>query len=155
MIENSLDAGATSVDIFFRNFGSEGLEVKDNGRGIDVLNLEAITMKGATSKLADFEGLQEVKTYGFRGEALNAICALSELQITTRFKDSQLGYRLVFGKDNQIVEKVPVSCEVGTIISIKNLFHSIPVRKIDFEKNYKLQYLNSITLINEFSIIST
>jgi len=77
LVENSLDAGSTKIEIILREYGKEGIEVIDNGSGICSDNLENIAQKGATSKLNAFEDLESLETFGFRGEALNAISVLS------------------------------------------------------------------------------
>ena len=76
LVENSLDAGATNIDIKLRNHGADVLEVNDNGFGVEPHNFEALTLKHHTSKLKDFSDLTSVETFGFRGEALSSLCAL-------------------------------------------------------------------------------
>lgn len=76
LVENSLDAGATNIDIKLKNHGADVLEVNDNGSGVEPLNFEALTLKHHTSKLRDFSDLTSVETFGFRGEALSSLCAL-------------------------------------------------------------------------------
>ena len=76
LVENSLDAGASNVDIKLKNHGADILEVNDNGVGVEPHNFEALTLKHHTSKLQDFSDLTSVETFGFRGEALSSLCAL-------------------------------------------------------------------------------
>ena len=76
LVENSLDAGATNIDVRLKEGGSELLEVVDNGSGVEPRNFDALTMKHYTSKLRDFSDLASVGTFGFRGEALSSLCAL-------------------------------------------------------------------------------
>jgi DNA mismatch repair protein PMS2 len=76
LLENSLDAGATSVDIRLKENGAELVEVSDDGHGVEPHNFEALTLKHHTSKLRDFSDLTSVETFGFRGEALSSLCAL-------------------------------------------------------------------------------
>lgn len=76
LVENSLDAGATNIDIKLKNHGADVLEVNDNGLGVEPHNFEALTLKHHTSKLRDFSDLSSVETFGFRGEALSSLCAL-------------------------------------------------------------------------------
>lgn len=102
LVENSLDAGSTKVEIALKEFGKEGIEVNDNGIGIKLANLERIAQKGATSKLREFEDMQDLSTFGFRGEALNAISVLSCLTITSRTKDEEVANRFIFNQDNTI-----------------------------------------------------
>lgn len=76
LLENSLDAGATSVEIRLKENGAELVEVSDNGCGVEPQNFEALTLKHHTSKIRDFSDLSSVETFGFRGEALSSLCAL-------------------------------------------------------------------------------
>lgn len=76
LVENSLDAGATNIEIKLKNHGADFLEVNDNGFGVEPHNFEALTLKHHTSKLRDFSDLTSVETFGFRGEALSSLCAL-------------------------------------------------------------------------------
>ena len=76
LVENSLDAGATNIEIRLKESGSESLEVVDNGSGVEPGNFDALTLKHYTSKLRDFSDLASVDTFGFRGEALSSLCAL-------------------------------------------------------------------------------
>ncbi|KMU85700.1 DNA mismatch repair protein PMS1 [Coccidioides immitis H538.4] len=83
LVENSLDAGATSIDIRFKNNGLDLIEVQDNGHGIPPNNYEGVALKHHTSKLSTFEDLSSLQTFGFRGEALSSLCALSDFHIVT------------------------------------------------------------------------
>lgn len=85
MVENALDAGATIIEVKLKNMGVDSIEVSDNGAGIDPCNYDGIAMKHHTSKLADFKDVYKVESFGFRGEALNALCELSDkFYVTTR-----------------------------------------------------------------------
>ena len=76
LVENSIDAGATNVEIRLREFGMDSIEVHDNGSGIEEKDFDAIGLKHCTSKLTDFSDLTMIDTFGFRGEALSSLCAL-------------------------------------------------------------------------------
>ena len=76
LVENSIDAGATNVEIKLKEFGIESIEVHDNGSGIEEKDFEAIATKHCTSKLTDFADLTMIETFGFRGEALSSLCAV-------------------------------------------------------------------------------
>ena len=83
LIENSIDAGATNVEIKLKEFGVESFEVNDNGSGIEEKDFKAIALKHCTSKLREFDDLNSVDTFGFRGEALSSLCALRYHDIRT------------------------------------------------------------------------
>ena len=89
ILENSLDAGATNIDIKIQDHGLRSITVVDNGSGVKPEDFESLTAKHHTSKLADFEDLDKVDTFGFRGEALSSLCAAATLTIITRHKGSK------------------------------------------------------------------
>nr|CAD7411385.1 unnamed protein product [Timema poppensis] len=96
LVENSLDAGATSIDVRLKEFGSELIEVTDNGCGVEEHSFQGLTLKHHTSKLREFSDLTTVETFGFRGEALSSLCALSNLTIITCHKGAPCGTKLEF-----------------------------------------------------------
>ncbi|KAG9711424.1 hypothetical protein KCU75_g25080, partial [Aureobasidium melanogenum] len=83
LVENSLDAGSTSIEVRFRNHGLDAIEVIDNGTGIAPEDFESVALKHHTSKLCNYDDLENLDTFGFRGEALASLCALSQLYIIT------------------------------------------------------------------------
>lgn len=95
MVENSLDAGATTVEVRLTDMGAQSIEVSDNGFGIDPKNYSGVAMKHFTSKLSSFEDLYAVSSFGFRGEALNALCELSEKFTVVTKQDSQTSATLL------------------------------------------------------------
>eukprot|EP00250_Pteridium_aquilinum_P031931 c44604_g1_i1 orf=183-524(+) len=76
LVENSLDAGSTSIEIKLKDYGAESFEVADNGCGVSPDNYQALTLKYHTSKISEFADLQSLSSFGFRGEALSSLCAL-------------------------------------------------------------------------------
>ena len=105
LVENSLDAGATTVEIRLKDFGATTIEVADNGVGISDEDFPYIALKHHTSKLCQFEDLLRVASYGFRGEALNALCEVSRsFTVCTRSREVALGSRLVYGVDGRFVD---------------------------------------------------
>ena len=102
-MENALDAGSTSVEIKVKEMGADSIEVSDNGSGIHESNYSGIALKHHTSKLQEFSDLDTVKSFGFRGEALNALCELSAgFTVSTRQPAKQVGASLSFGKDGRL-----------------------------------------------------
>lgn len=89
MVENAVDAGASVIEVKLKNMGVDSIEVSDNGMGIDPCNYEGIAMKHHTSKLADFSDVYKIDSYGFRGEALNALCELSDKFLVTTRQSAQ------------------------------------------------------------------
>lgn len=84
LVENSLDAGATVVEVRLEDFGFSRAEVRDNGAGVPKSQVPLMVQPHATSKICEFSDLERVGSYGFRGEALASLCAVSELKITTK-----------------------------------------------------------------------
>jgi DNA mismatch repair protein PMS2 len=99
MVENALDAEATFIEVKLKNMGIDSIEVSDNGYGINPHDYEGIAQKHHTSKLQQFEDLFSVDSFGFRGEALNALCELShKFTVTTRRADESVGALLTFDR---------------------------------------------------------
>lgn len=154
LVENSLDAGATSIEIKLKEHGAELIEVSDNGCGLEEENFEGLTLKHYTSKLQDFSDLTHVETFGFRGEALSSLCALSDLIVCTCHKSAQIGTRLVFDHNGKIVQKVPYPRQKGTTVSVQQLFYTLPVRHREFLRNIKKEYARMVQILQAYCIIS-
>jgi DNA mismatch repair protein PMS2 len=104
LIENSLDAQATTIEVKLRDLGAESIEVSDNGIGIEPSNFHSVALKHCTSKLQQFTDLTRLQTFGFRGEALNALCEMSEhFTISTKHCSQSIGATLQFRKDGRSV----------------------------------------------------
>ncbi|HOM65624.1 MAG TPA: DNA mismatch repair endonuclease MutL [Ignavibacteriales bacterium] len=127
LVENSIDANATKITVLIKNAGKSLIQIIDNGTGM--LEEDAILsiQKHATSKISDYEDIERLTTYGFRGEALSSIAAVSQFEIKTRTKDEELGTLLKFEEQNIYTEKI--NCPVGTSIAVKNLFFNTPARR--------------------------
>jgi DNA mismatch repair protein PMS2 len=98
-VENSLDAGATHVEIRLKEWGVDSIEVSDNGSGVPPRNYEGLTLKYHTSKISGFNDLETVASFGFRGEALSSLCEISgKLEVTTRTEDELQGTRLTYDR---------------------------------------------------------
>lgn len=105
LVENSLDAGATLIEIKLKNFGADLIEVSDNGVGVDPVDFDGIARKHHTSKLETFEDLSKVRSFGFRGEALNALCELSKsFTVATKREVDKIGTNLTFDRHGGLVD---------------------------------------------------
>ncbi len=126
LLENSMDAGATSVEIEFEQ-GGRYIKVKDNGFGINKEQLKLALSAHATSKIKTVHDIWNLNSFGFRGEALASIASVSDLTLTSRVKNKKESHRLFcdFGKFSEIET---LSGEAGTTIVVKNLFENIPAR---------------------------
>ncbi|CAK7211515.1 ATP-binding mismatch repair protein [Sporothrix bragantina] len=156
LVENSLDAGATSIEVRFKNQGLDAIEVQDNGAGIAPHNYASLALKHYTSKLSSFDDLDTLQTFGFRGEALSSLCALSRFSVTTCLAaDVPKGTRLVFETSGRLGETNVVAAQKGTTVSVEKLFWNLPVRRRELERNIKREWAKVIGLLNQYACIQT
>ncbi|XP_038590866.1 mismatch repair endonuclease PMS2 isoform X1 [Micropterus salmoides] len=155
LVENSIDAGATNIDVRLKECGAELVEVSDNGKGVEEANFEGLTLKHHTSKLRDFADLIHVETFGFRGEALSSLCALSNLSVVTCHESCQVGTKLVFDHKGHLVQQSPHPRQQGSTVSLQQLFYTLPVRHKEFQRNIKKEYAKMIHVLQSYCIIST
>nr|XP_021527368.1 mismatch repair endonuclease PMS2 isoform X4 [Aotus nancymaae] len=154
LVENSLDAGATNIDLKLKDYGVDLIEVSDNGCGVEEENFEGLTLKHYTSKIQDFADLTQVETFGFRGEALSSLCALSNVTISTCHASVKVGTRLVFDHNGKIIQKTPYPRPRGTTVSVQQLFYTLPVRHKEFQRNIKKEYARMVQVLHAYCIIS-
>ncbi|KAL6047021.1 Mismatch repair endonuclease pms2 [Balamuthia mandrillaris] len=155
LVENSLDAGATSIEIRLKSYGEETIEVSDDGKGIDPSDYEALAKKYHTSKLRDFADLETVSTFGFRGEALSSLCALaSPLVVCTRTKDQTVGTQLTYDAEGHLVEQKPKARSTGTTVTLHSLFKPLPVRHREFCRRIKREYSQLMQVLQAYAVVS-
>ena len=105
LIENSIDANSTKIDVTINNYGINCLQ-DDNGKGINEEDFQQIALKHYTSKLKDFDNLKDLNTLGFRGEALSSLCAVSNVEIITKISNNNIpGYHLKFDTNGTLIEQ--------------------------------------------------
>lgn len=156
LVENSLDAGATTVEVRFKNYGLDAIEVQDNGTGISPPNYETVALKHYTSKISNYEDLSTLQTFGFRGEALSSLCALSKFHITTaQASEVPKGKRLEFDVSGKLKSTTIVASQKGTAASVEGLFEQLPVRRKELTKNIKREYGKALGLLHAYACIST
>nr|XP_048311976.1 PMS1 protein homolog 1 [Myodes glareolus] len=129
LIENSLDAGATSIDVKLENYGFDKIEVRDNGEGIKAVDVPVMAVKYYTSKINSHEDLGTLTTYGFRGEALGSICSVAEVVVTTRTAADDFSTQYVLDGSGHILSQKPSHLGQGTTVTALKLFKNLPVRK--------------------------
>ncbi|KAL5276037.1 hypothetical protein ACFFRR_001705 [Megaselia abdita] len=154
LVENSIDAGATFVEVKLKDQGLDSVEVSDNGGGVEESNIKGMTAKYHTSKLRQFEDLQGVETFGFRGEALSSLCALSEMTIITRHSSSEAGLRIELDNEGDIKKRSACARQVGTTVILANLFATLPVRKREFSKNIKREFSKMCTILQSYCMVA-
>lgn len=133
-MENAVDAGATEIQLIIRDAGKELVQVIDNGKGMSETDARMCFERHATSKIKTIEDLFEIRTMGFRGEALASIAAVAQVELKTRLKGSELGVYIEI--DNSSVRKQePCQTAEGTSIAMKNLFFNVPARRNFLKSN--------------------
>ncbi|KAK0927927.1 ATP-binding mismatch repair protein [Friedmanniomyces endolithicus] len=155
LVENSLDAGATSIEVRFKNQGLDSVEVQDNGKGIAPEDFDTVALKHHTSKLSSYEDLASLDTFGFRGEALSSLCALSKFHVlTARVEDGAVGKSLDFEVSGKLKSTTVASAQKGTTVTVDELFYNLPVRWKELEKNVKREYGKVLSLLYAYACIS-
>ncbi|EMC96566.1 hypothetical protein BAUCODRAFT_33929 [Baudoinia panamericana UAMH 10762] len=155
LVENSLDAGASSIDVGFKDHGLETIEVQDNGKGIAPHDFDTVALKHYTSKLSNYEDLTSLDTFGFRGEALSSLCALSKFHIVTaRAEDGAVGKRLDFEVSGKLRSATVTAAQKGTTVSVGELFYNLPVRRKELEKNIKREFGKVVAYLHAYACIS-
>lgn len=128
LVENSLDAYSNHIIVRIAAGGKNLIEISDNGSGMSREDLEISTLRHSTSKISTAEDLESISTYGFRGEALASITSVSTLEIKTRQKDDLHGWHL-HSEPQKPLSIEPCNIDIGTTISVKNLFFNTPARR--------------------------
>ncbi|HMQ10998.1 MAG TPA: DNA mismatch repair endonuclease MutL [Oligoflexia bacterium] len=151
LLENSIDAGATAIDIVIRQGGIDGIEITDNGHGIDKDQLQLALTAHATSKLSEESDLHHIQTRGFRGEALASIAAISHLNLHSKPQEQEHGF-MIASKGGELSQIQPSALPNGTKINIAHLFYNTPARKKflkspNSEKNHIIAQIKKIALV--------
>lgn len=154
LVENSLDAGATSIEINLRDYGEDYFQVIDNGCGISPTNFKVLALKHHTSKLEDFTDLLNLTTYGFRGEALSSLCALGNLTVETRTKNEPVATLLTFDHSGLLTAEKKTARQIGTTVTVRKLFSNLPVRSKEFKRNIRKEYGKLVSLLNAYALIA-
>lgn len=128
LIENSLDAGATQIEVEIKNGGKSLIRVADNGSGMTADDAELAFQRHATSKIKTAEDLDHIFSFGFRGEALPSIAAVSRVRLLTRVKNQADGTEIVY-EGGRLIEAKPAACREGTVIEVRDLFFNTPARR--------------------------
>ncbi|MCS6935509.1 MAG: DNA mismatch repair endonuclease MutL [Chitinophagales bacterium] len=128
LLENSIDAGSTQITLLIKNSGKTLIQVIDNGCGMSETDARMCFEKHATSKIRTAEDLFNIRTMGFRGEALASIAAIAQVELKTRLHNEQLGTRVEI-EGMKVTAHEPCQTPAGTSISVKNLFYNVPARR--------------------------
>lgn len=128
LMENSVDAGASDITVLILGGGQQLIQVIDNGKGMTETDARMCWERHATSKIRKPDDLFSLQTFGFRGEAMASIAAVSQVTLKTRLADEALG-TLIHIEASEVKQQEPVQCPAGTSIAVKNLFFNIPARR--------------------------
>lgn len=152
LVENSIDAGASNISVEIKNGGKYLIRIIDNGSGIDKDDISKAFLRHATSKISTADDLSSIISLGFRGEALASISAVSKIEMITKTSDALMGTKVIVSGGN-VVEKIPVGTNVGTQISVSDLFYNTPARrkflKTDLSETIAItDYMNKLAIGN-------
>jgi DNA mismatch repair protein MutL len=152
LLDNSIDAGATEIEITVNNGGLDLIEIADNGSGIDKENLLMAFEPHATSKLKDINDLNTLITMGFRGEALSTIQSIAKVKVVTKTKDSNTGYMLTFnhGVNDGVIQTTATTD--GTKVSVENVFFNIPARQ-KYLRSADTEFRKIVDLLTSYFLI--
>jgi len=149
LVENSLDAGATHLEIKLVNGGMTSVTVRDDGCGIPAEEVPLLLERHTTSKIEDEADLGAIRTLGFRGEALYSVAAASDVILSTRFRDEEAGTRLTWENGQKTVETI--SWPGGTQVESLRLFHSTPARR-KFLRSSSAEYAQAAQLVSSYAL---
>ncbi len=134
LLENAVDAGATTIKLLVTDAGKALVQVIDDGKGMSETDARMAFERHATSKISNIEDLFRIKTMGFRGEALASIAAVAQVELKTRKAEDSLGTYIEI-ENSQVIKQEPCAFQTGTSISMKNLFFNVPARRNFLKSN--------------------
>lgn len=134
LMENAIDAGATNIQLIIKDAGKSLIQVTDNGNGMSETDARMCFERHATSKIQKAEDLFEIKTMGFRGEAMASIAAIAQVELKSRRHEDETG-TLIHIEGSKVQSQEPCACQPGTSIQVKNLFFNIPARRNFLKSN--------------------
>lgn len=150
LIENALDAGADELVITIRSGGKSLIQVIDNGSGMSESDAALCLERHATSKISRWEDLQAIRSFGFRGEAIASVAAVSDLEIKTRMKDDTMA-TVIRVHGGHVAETTKEAGLPGTTVTVKNLFYNVPARR-QFLKTHNTEFRHAASIIKKFAI---
>ncbi len=149
LLENAIDAGATDIQLILSDAGKSLLQVVDNGSGMSETDARMCFERHATSKIRHIDDLFQIKTMGFRGEALASIAAVAQVELKTKRAEDETGVYL-FVENSSVIRQEPIAAPKGTSIAMKNLFFNVPARR-NFLKSNAAEMRH---IVDEFTRVS-
>lgn len=150
LVENAIDAGATSITVEIKEGGISYIRVTDNGHGIAKEQVKIAFVRHATNKIVLIEDLEKILSLGFRGEALASIAGVAQVEMLTKTKSEQSGTRIEIN-GGEIVQFQNAACTEGTSIIVKNLFYNVPARR-KFLKKPSTEASHISEILNQFAL---
>lgn len=152
LVENAVDAGATSIQVIIKDAGRTLIQVVDNGKGMSDTDARMAFERHATSKIERADDLFALRTMGFRGEALASIAAVAQIDLRTMACDSEIGTRLLIN-GSKVESQIPEACAHGTNMMVKNLFFNVPVRR-KFLKKDSVELANILREFERLALVN-
>ena len=151
LVENSIDAGATRIDVLVVDAGRTSIQVIDNGKGMSETDARLAFERHATSKIRQANDLFALQTMGFRGEALPSIVAVSQVELKTRMADEEVGTHLSIA-GSKVTGQEPCACSVGSNFMVSNLFYNVPARR-KFLKSNSTELNNIVAAFERIALV--
>lgn len=153
LLENSIDAGATNIQLIIKDAGRTLIQVIDNGKGMSATDARLAFERHATSKIRTAEDLFALRTMGFRGEALPSIAAVAHVELKTKRKEDQVGTHLVIA-GSTVEKQEETACADGSNFAIKNIFFNVPARR-KFLKSNETERKNILTELERVAMVNS
>jgi len=150
LVENSIDAQASSITIYIKQAGKKLIQIIDNGYGMSPEDAQLCFIQHTTSKINSIEDLNSLNTFGFRGEALSSINAISNVELTTKEESSSEGFKVTFENGN-LIKTENIACSTGTEIVIKDIFNNVPAR-LKFLKKDESEFKHIVQIFQAFCL---
>ncbi len=150
LVENAIDANADSIEIEIQSAGQALIRIADNGDGMMVEDMKIACLQHSTSKLKDIDDLEEIKTFGFRGEALSSIAAVSHLDLISHTGSNDAGTHVSL-ESSQLQKMQPAGREKGTTVEVRNLFFNVPARR-KFLKKESTELAEIVSIVGRFIV---
>ena len=150
LVENSIDAGATKIDIYIKEAGRTSIRIIDNGKGMSADDAVMAFQPHATSKISDVNDLFSLSTMGFRGEALASISAVAFVEVRTKREDDTLGTRVEYTAADLVCQEC-IQCPKGTDITVRDIFYNVPARR-KFLKPNDTEFRHIVSVFEQISL---
>lgn len=153
LLENSIDAGATSIQLIIKDAGRTLIQVVDNGKGMSATDARLAFERHATSKIRTSEDLFALRTMGFRGEALASIASVAQVELKTKRGDDELGTHITIS-GSEVEKQEQIACVTGSNFAVKNIFYNVPARR-KFLKSNETERKNILTELERIAMVNS